>query len=49
MNDDDGFEVLFLGGDSFVFKMDCINNIKLVFVLEILLLGIIMGLVKIKL
>lgn len=48
INDDDGLETSFLGGDSVLVKSDRANNNKLVLVTEIPLAGTITGLARIK-
>ncbi|TPX19066.1 uncharacterized protein E0L32_011227 [Thyridium curvatum] len=48
INDDDGLEASFLGGDAVLLKSDRANNTKLVLVSEISLSGTVTGLARVK-
>lgn len=48
VNDDDGLETSFLGGDSLALRTDWANNTKLVLVAEASLAGTVTGLARIK-
>lgn len=48
INDDDGLEASFLGGESMIVRTDRTNNTKLVLVAEVPLAGTVIGLARVK-